>query len=264
MVLVGTPRSAAATGPKHVRAAISYRRDIGNELWVVRVRPEVPIPFVPGQYATLAVRDGDRMIERPYSMVSAPHEEELEFFLERVDSGALTPQLYDVPEGGEVWIRPRAKGLFLRGLSGFDAPRMLVATVTGIAPFLSFIRHMGMLAAKGEDSVEDAQPLLVLHGASNSLDLVYQEEMEHWAATLPNLAYVPTVSRPWAEPSWTGEVGRVEDIARKYLDQAGLEHAAVEIFLCGNPQMVDKMRQLMVRAMVPDSHVKEEQYWRED
>ena len=39
------------------------------------------------------------------------------------------------------------------------------------------------------------------------------------------LQYVATVSRPWENPGWSGEVGRVEDVLRKHADMRGHDAA---------------------------------------
>ena len=58
--------------------------------------PERPVGFKPGQYATLAVVHADDLIQRAYSIVSSPHEPTLEFFIELVEHGELTPRMITV------------------------------------------------------------------------------------------------------------------------------------------------------------------------
>jgi hypothetical protein len=77
-------------GSRYTRAELTERVDFSEDLAVFRFEPEESLDFVPGQYATIGMEDGDRKILRPYSVVSAPHERELEFFLELVPDGALT------------------------------------------------------------------------------------------------------------------------------------------------------------------------------
>ena len=58
--------------PKLMTARITKRVDITHDLWQIWVKPETPFGFKPGQYCTIGV-DG---LERPYSIVSAPYEDE--------------------------------------------------------------------------------------------------------------------------------------------------------------------------------------------
>ena len=80
---------------KHYTARILERRDLSEDLWVIRVDPGGPFQFKAGQYATLGVDHGDKRIERAYSIVSSPYEEGLEFFIERSRKVA---ELFAVPQ----------------------------------------------------------------------------------------------------------------------------------------------------------------------
>src|SRR5207244_1561974 len=104
------------------------------DLWSIRVRPEAPIPFKPGQYVSLSVKEGEKLVERPYSVVSAPHEPELEFFFELVPHGELTPRLHKLQQGAQLFIRRKAKGLFTLGGRSGHKQHFFATTVTGIAP----------------------------------------------------------------------------------------------------------------------------------
>ena len=83
----------ALSGDKFYRARITERDEISPDLWKVKLEPGGKFDFVAGQYATLGVPDGDRLIERAYSIVSSPYEPQLEIFFELVPQGELTPQL---------------------------------------------------------------------------------------------------------------------------------------------------------------------------
>src|SRR6266852_5346769 len=111
----------AVSPEKYQRGRVTWRKDYASDLWSVRVAPEERIEFQPGQYVTLGLEDhgAGKMLERAYSVCSAPHEEELEFFFELVPHGLLTPRLYELKPGADVWMRHRAKGTFtLDGKSG--------------------------------------------------------------------------------------------------------------------------------------------------
>src|SRR5467141_4721872 len=92
-----------------LRATITKRMEISNDLWVIRVDPGGPFAFTPGHYATLGVSTAHGLVERAYSIVSSPYERELEFFFELVHAGALKPLLYRRTAGDVLTIRKRAK-----------------------------------------------------------------------------------------------------------------------------------------------------------
>lgn len=235
---------------------IVARRDITPDLWAIRIRPEEPFPFRPGQYATIGVQLEEKVLERPYSIVSAPEEPELELFIELIPGGALTPHLHPLREGDSVLMRRRPKGLFLR--NGLDPTRrhLFCATVTGIAPFASILRHL----ARGGEPVPE---ILLLQGASHSSEFGYAEEMAGLQADLAGFKFVPTVSRPWAEAAWEGETGRAEDVLRKHSDQFGITQGTGLVYLCGHPGMISTGRAVMLRRGLADREILEEQYWPE-
>ncbi|HKB77123.1 MAG TPA: FAD-binding oxidoreductase, partial [Myxococcales bacterium] len=201
---------------KYQRGRVTWRKDHASDLWSVRIAPESRIEFEPGQYVTLGLTDPatGKMIERAYSVCSAPHEEELEFFFELVPQGKLTPKLFELKPGADVWMRRRAKGAFTIDRRGGRRNHFMAATVTGIAPALSMVR-----------SLRREKPdlrLVIVQAGSRSHELGYREELERAAAESGGwLTYVPTVSRPWEDPEWKGERGRAEDVLRKHLDLGG-------------------------------------------
>jgi ferredoxin--NADP+ reductase len=103
--------------------------------------------------------------------------------------------------------------------------------------------------------------LFLIHGASRSLELGYREELEAFAAEMPWLTYVPTVSRPWDDPGWDGEVGRVDDVIRKYADRWFPEGARGVAHLCGHPSMIDNGKAILARRGWPKERLKEESYF---
>jgi ferredoxin/flavodoxin---NADP+ reductase len=244
---------------KYAAATIVSRRDLAPDLWVVRIRPDCELPFRPGQYVTLGLELDGHIVERPYSIASDPAEEEIELFIERVPEGELSAPLHDVPIGESTLVRKRCKGLFLKDAPVLDQPHVFVATVTGIAPFVSILRSLVRRQATGEWVAD--QPVVALQGASRSEELGYEEELRGVDAACDWFTYVPAISRPWDDPEWSGETGRVEDVLRKYADPAGLRPGHGAIYLCGNPEMIGKAHGIMRRRGFGAKEIREEQYW---
>ena len=244
--------------PKFMKAVVSSRRDISHELWIVRIRPEEKMVFTAGQYVTVGLPGNPRMVERPYSVASSPREPELEFFLELVPEGQLTPQLYALPVGSEVYMRRSAKGRFLLDQSSGHPNHFMVATVTGAAPFVSMLRELAAREAEGQ-----AIPyrIALIHAASVSQEFGYYEELSRLAQDHEWFRYIPSISRTWLDPAWTGELGRSEDIARKHLDGLGFTARDTTAYACGNPNMVENVKGALQRAGFTKEFLKEELYW---
>jgi ferredoxin--NADP+ reductase len=242
---------------KFYRATVKARTDHSSELWSVQLSLPGPFPFKPGQYATLGVERDGKPLERPYSIVSAPHEPELEFFVDLVHQGELTPLLYRLQPGDSLSVRKAAKGLFTLDTRSGHRNHFLISTVTGVAPFVSYIR-----ALRHDSSlVSPGTRLFLLQGASHPFEFGYLEELRRAAAELQWLTYIPTISRPWDEPEWTGETGRVDDLIRKYSDQWQLKPDDTTAYLCGNPQMVENGKGILRRAGFGKESIKEELFW---
>ena len=233
---------------QQARAEIVEKIYLTHDLMILKIKPEIPFTFKPGQYCTIGING----VERAYSIVSSPHEEYVELFIELVPNGELTPKLWHLQVKDVVGIRPRAKGVFT-----FDERypnHFMVATVTGIAPFMSIIRnylHLGLNTHK----------FYVLHGASYQDELAYKEELEKLSREHDNIIYIPTVSRleEVRNTGWKGEGGRVNTIAEKYLEKFLLDPETTLIYACGHPGMIEEVKQIAINK---GYKFKEEKYWR--
>jgi len=245
---------------KHYRARITARADFAPDLWMIRIDPGAEIAFAPGQYATLAVEKDTRRRERPYSIASSPYEKELEFFFELVPQGETTPPLYDLQLGDEVLLRKAAKGRFTLDTTQPERTNhLMVSTVTGVAPFVSYVRTLFKDWKEGRFAGD--HKLFLLNGASRSWEFGYREELENFAKQAPWFRCVFAVSRPWEDDSWKGEVGRVDDLIRKYADQWGCTGENTIGYLCGHPEMIEHGKGILKRIGFEKENFKEEVYW---
>ncbi len=243
------------------QAEIVERRDFAPDLWSIRVRPAAPLAFQPGQYAMLGDRDGVEIVERPYSIVSSPLEGDVEFFFELVPGSGLTPMLHKKKVGSTLWLSREAYGRFAFDHESGRKQHFFAATVTGIAPFISMVRTLAMSCRAG---VRPEHRLAILHGASRSWELAYFDELKKLARDCEWFRYFPSISRPWEDPSWKGEVGRVEEVLRKHFDACGFEPAATSAYLCGHPEMISASRRILERRGVGKDSIRQEIYWTPD
>lgn len=238
-----------------LNASVSEREEIAEGLWIVKVvSDEGPLPeFVAGQYAELGFtrefleqagidpgKGKAAIVRRAYSIASAPGEtESLEFLIVKVDDGVLTPQLYQLPVGGKLWLGPKIKGKFTLENIPRGKNLVMVATGTGLAPYISMLREYR------SDPLWDRY--VVIHGTRVSEDLAYRDELENIASKDERVVYIPTVTREPEGSSWSGLRGRVgvalEQDAFRELVGTALDPATCHVFLCGNPAMIDSVRE---------------------
>jgi ferredoxin/flavodoxin---NADP+ reductase len=253
-------RPLTPTDEKFYRAHITRRVDFAPDLWMIRVRSGGEFTFIPGQYATLGIEHDDKRTERPYSIVSSPAEEEIEFFFELVPEGALTPLLYKLQPGDELLMRKVPKGRFSLDTESGRKNHLLISTVTGVAPFVSYVRTLSK--DWKENRFDGSHKLFLLNGASRPWEFGYKDELMAFAKELPWFKYVPTVSRPWDHADWPGETGRADDILRKYADQWELDASNTTAYLCGHPEMIEHSKAILKRrGFVDKKAIKEEVYW---
>lgn len=244
---------------KFTRGRVTMREKFSDDLWRFRVDPGEGFKFVAGQYATLGVEKDGKRIERAYSLVSSPYEKELEFFFELVEQGELTPLLFPIEPGADVLMRRIAKGRFTLDLKSGHRNHLLLSTVTGVAPYVSYVRTL--YADWKENKFPGDLHLYVIQGASRSWEFGYRDELERIAGEVPWLTYVATISRPWEDADWGGEVGRVEDVIRKYVDKWDLVISDTTGYLCGHPQMIELGNGILMRCGFDKLSVRQEVYW---
>jgi ferredoxin--NADP+ reductase len=242
-----------------IHGEIVERIDITPHLATFRVAPEQPIAFLPGQFVRLGLTGpGGRITQRSYSICSAPHEPLLEFFVELVPEGVLTPRIWDLGTGDSLLVHDTAAGVFTLQHEERIGRHMMICTVAGVAPYLSMLRaHAHALASGATDDLR----FLLIQEADLGADLaLYGEELAEIARG-GWLTYVPTVSKPADDPAWHGETGRVEDVLRKHADALGFDHTSAIAYLCGHPEMIDNARMILERARFPKQQIRTEKYF---
>jgi ferredoxin--NADP+ reductase len=240
-------------------ATVIGREEINPQLIILRVRPDGPLfEFKPGQFGVLGLNgaaprvpeaspeeppaEPDKMIRRAYSIASSSIERRyVEFYLTLVTSGQLTPRLFALQHGSRVFLGPKASGLFTLDRVPAGKAVILVATGTGLAPYVSMLRTMLI--------TDSERRYVVLHGARYSWDLGYRGELESLARLRPNLTYIPTITRPDQDPHFHGLTGRLQTLMEQGVveKESGvpLDPARADVFLCGNPEMVKAVKAIL-------------------
>ena len=196
------------TQSTHCAAELIERRDISPNLATLRFRVSEQPSFTAGQFATIGVFADGVLLERPYSIVSSPHEPCFEFFIELVPGGSITPKLWTLKLGSVILVRRRIVGQLI--LNTTVTQHLMLATVTGIAPFVSILRTEKIERERGAPTNDQ---FLVIHGASQSADFgSYRSELEELSRA-GWLTYIPTVSRPWLLDQKCAQSAQVRQVA---------------------------------------------------
>lgn len=206
-------------------------------------------------------------IFRAYSLLSSPYEEVLEFFSVVVPTGAFTSQLQHLQVGDTLYLNSTPFGFLT--LSRYQQPSpktlWLLATGTGLAPFLSMLQDLY--------AWQQYQDIVLVYSARTAAELAYQDKIhslpDNFASLADNPAnfhYLPIVTRELLPnclnqriPTLiaTGELSRVAGVP---LDTSS------HVMLCGNPQMVeDTKKALQAQGLVMNrrgvGNIAVENYW---
>jgi ferredoxin/flavodoxin---NADP+ reductase len=239
-------------------ATLVKRVDLTDDLAYFWVKMDgEATPFEPGQYMTTGVVADGKMLQRPYSVASAPSvadSEGYEFFVRLVPILRFTTALWRLELGHRMrMIGP--KGKFMLEPDD-NRTHLYVSTGTGIAPFISMVRETMAHGAP--------RRTVLLNGCSFAPELGYRAELEAWERDPAyRLTYVPTISRP-NDPrnaGWTGKVGRAEQVIDEVCRELGLRPDRTVVYICGNPEMILNVERVLMGKGFPEFHVKKELYW---
>lgn len=110
-----------------------------------------------------------KKILRAYSVVSPPWSEELEFLSIKMAEGELTSRLQHIDVGSEVIIMPKCTGTLVNSALEKGGKLWMLATGTGLAPFMSLIRDL--------ETLETWEEINIVHSVRKDDDLAYNIDL---------------------------------------------------------------------------------------
>jgi ferredoxin--NADP+ reductase len=201
--------------------------------------------FQNGHFTMLGLKVDGKPLLRAYSVASANHEEHLEFFSIKVPDGPLTSRLQHLQPGDKLLIGRKPTGTLLIDYLNPGKNLWLLATGTGLAPFLSVIRDPA--------TYERFEKVILVHGCREVAELAYQDLI---SKELPQdeflgefvskqLLYYPTVTR---EPF--RNQGRITDLLEQGKIEADLglpelDVANDRVMICGSPGMLKDLKTML-------------------
>ena len=181
------------------------------------------LAFLPGQYVNIAVPGTEE--SRSYSFSSAPDDEALTFLVKLTPGGVMSTYLEECAAvGDEITFTGPHGSFFLRES---DAPLVLLAGGTGLAPILSILRTLG--------SGGSTRRIHLVYGVTTDDDLVETDTLERLAGSLPGLTWDHCVADPATKARNQGYVTGL-------MGPEHLHGGDAAVYLCGPPAMVEAVR----------------------
>lgn len=216
---------------------------VENKQWNDRLhslRLEVDFPkFKAGQFTRLALQIDDELISRPFSLVNSPDERLLDFYFIEVPGGAFSTHLARLQPGDELMVAPKASGLLTLDQLPEGKHLHLLATGTGIGPFLSII--------KTSEIWQLFEKVVMVHAVRFQSELTYQETIAEVQAEHPeDFIYVPMVSRETCDFALSGRIPQaIEDGRLAHWTGLDITPEDSQVMLCGNPAMIQDTMALL-------------------
>jgi ferredoxin/flavodoxin---NADP+ reductase len=201
--------------------------------------------FSNGHFVMLGLKVGDKPLLRAYSVASADYEEQLEFFSIKVADGPLTSKLQHLQPGDKVLVGRKPTGSLVIEQLEPGGRLWLLATGTGLAPFLSIIRDPA--------TYERFAQVILVHGVRHVADLAYRDFIERELPEHPlvgefvpqQLRYIPTVTRePFPRQGRITELLDNGSLAAE-VGATGLTPTHDRVMICGGPGMLRDLKTRM-------------------
>lgn len=206
---------------------------------------DTALRFSNGHFTMLGLRVDGKPLLRAYSVVSANHEDHLEFLSIKVPDGPLTSRLQHIQVGDKLLVGRKPTGTLVIDYLLPGKRLYLCSTGTGLAPFMSIIRD--------PDTYERFEQVILVHGVRQVAELAYHHYLTR---DLPaheligemvssQLRYYPTVTR---EPYLN--TGRITDLIASGklasdLKLPTLDPGVDRVMLCGSPGMLRDLKQML-------------------
>lgn len=243
-------------------ATVARRVDWNDHLFsLVFDCPEFP-SFKAGQFTKIGIElEEGKVLSRPYSLVNAPSNPQLEIIAVPVEGGSLSPQLHTLRQGDRVKVMSPPTGYLVLDEVPTAETLWMIATGTGVGPYLSMLET--------EQLWQSFDNVALVYAVRLEQDLAYLDQIrackQHYQS---RFSFVPIISREQTDYALHGRIPAL-------LEQDKLQQAAgrtltadnSQVMLCGNPDMIkDTMN--VLKGMGLSRHLRRspgqitlEQYW---
>ena len=216
-----------------------------DRLFSFKTTREASLRFSNGHFTMIGLRVNDKPLLRAYSIASANYEDHLEFLSIKIEDGPLTSRLQHIKPGDSIIVGRKPTGTLVVDYLLPGRRLYLLATGTGLAPFMSIVRDPTVY--------EQFEQIVLVHGVRIVDELAYHDLLTE---NLPSheflgdlvstqLRYYPTVTRQGFRTT-----GRIPDLmsSGKLFADLGLpdiDSKEDRVMICGSPGMLRDLKHLL-------------------
>ncbi len=223
-----------------LQGEITQNKQWNQRLFSLRVRLQTQAPkFKAGQFVRIALEIGGEIVARPYSLVNAPDDDELEVYFNIVPEGPLTPQLAQLQTGDSVLVGEKASGFLVIDEIPECKYLWLFATGTGIGPFLSIL--------KTAQPWQRFEKIVLAYSVRTRDELAYLDLIRNLQTQHPGqFSFVPLFTREVGADALSTRIP--EAISSGSLEaRTGITLSADDshLMMCGNSEMITEVSSLL-------------------
>jgi len=196
-----------------------------------RIRTERPITyrFSAGEFTMIGMGDNDVM--RAYSFTSGPYDEYLEFYSIKVPDGPLTSRLQHIKVGDELEVGAKPTGTLTTANIELGGNLWMLATGTGIAPFISLLRDPNIY--------DQFNRIHVVWSVRNQTELLaYNEFLQEL-----DIDYTPTVTQ---DTEWQGLRQRITTMISAGVVLGGSVPSTDKVMICGSMPFNNDVKDMLI------------------
>jgi ferredoxin--NADP+ reductase len=184
-----------------------------------RIRTERPntYRFTAGEFTMIGMGDND--ISRAYSITSGPYDDYLEFYSIKVPDGPLTSRLQHIQVGDTIEVGDKPTGTLTLANLELGGNLWMLATGTGIAPFISLLRD--------PDTYEQFERIHVVWSVRTQAELLaYHDFLQEL-----DIDYIPVVTQ---DLEWPGLKVRITDLIKDGTVLTQSVPRSDKVMICGS------------------------------
>lgn len=204
--------------------------------------------FTAGEFAMIGLRVDNRNILRAYSVVSPPWKEELEFLSIKIQDGDLTSRLQHIKVGDEVILAEKTTGTLVNSALNKGGDLYMLATGTGLAPFMSLIRDI--------ETLETWDKIHIVHSVRNEKDLAYTVDLANNFIDLEPELHEMIAGKLFYKPIITG-LGDSRITTQLEEGTIAIDYSKDKVMLCGNLEFNEQVSKWCISKGMTEGSLRE-------